>query len=49
VTAAVTVAQVCHPPVAGTLMFADRLAPEELAMCRPSVTPLGEASRKVTV
>jgi hypothetical protein len=41
--------QVCQPPVAGTLMFPDRLAPEEQAMCRPSVTPFGEASRKVTV
>ena len=49
VTLAVTVVQVCQPPVAGTLMFPDRLAPEELAMCRPSVTPLGEASRKLTV
>src|SRR6202012_1743450 len=49
VTFAVTVAQVCQPPVAGTLMFPDKLAPDELAMCRPSVTPLGEASRKLTV
>ena len=30
-------------------MFPDRFAPEELAMCSPSVTPLGEDSRKVTV
>src|SRR3984957_1846170 len=49
VTFAVTVVQVCQPPVAGTLMFPDRLAPDELAMCRPSVTALGAASRKLTV
>ena len=49
VTVLVAVAQVCHPPVAGTLIFPDRLAPGELARCRPSVTPLGEASRKLTV
>ena len=49
VTVAVTVVQVCQPPVAGTLMFPDRLAPDELAMCRPSVTPFGEASRRLTV
>ena len=49
VTVAVTVVQVCQPPVVGTLMFPDRFAPEELAMCRPSVTPLGEASRRLTV
>jgi hypothetical protein len=48
VTLAVTVAQVCQPPVSGTLMFPDKLAPDELAMCRPSVTALGAASRKLT-
>jgi hypothetical protein len=46
VTVAVTVVQVCHPPVAGTLMLPERLAPEELAMCRLSVTPLGENARR---
>ena len=30
-------------------MFPDKLAPEELAMCRPSVTALGAASRRLTV
>ena len=49
VTLAVAVCQVCQPPVAGTLMLPDRLVPEELAMCSPSVTPPGEASRKLTV
>src|SRR6202035_5351514 len=46
VTVAVTVVQFCQPPVAGTLMLPDRLVPARLAMCRPSVTPLGEASRR---
>src|ERR1700761_4158381 len=49
VTVAVTVAQFCHPPVAGILMLPDRLVPARLAMCRASVTPLGEATRKLTV
>src|SRR4029077_342872 len=48
-TLAVTVVQVCQPPVAGTLMFPDRLLPAALAMCSPSVTPFGEGSRKLTV
>jgi hypothetical protein len=48
-TLAVTVVQVCQPPVAGTLTFPDRLLPAALAMCSPSLTPLGEASRKLTV
>src|SRR6202034_4831368 len=43
VTVAVTVVQSCQPPVAGTLIVPDRLVPARLAMCRPSVTPLGEA------
>ena len=49
VRVAVAVAQVCQPPVAGTLTFPDRLAPAELAMCSPSVAPPGEANRKLTV
>src|ERR1700678_4411342 len=49
VTVAVTVVQSCQPPVAGTLILPDRFAPARLAMCRPSVTPLGEARRKLTV
>src|SRR5450755_5933 len=47
VTLAVTVAQVCQPPVAGTLMLPDRLVPELLAMWRPSVTPLAADRRKL--
>src|SRR5271156_6590871 len=49
VTVAVTAVQVCQPPVAGTLMFPDKLAPEELAMGTHSFSPGGGASRKVTV
>jgi len=49
VTLAVTVAQSCHPPVAGMLRFPLRLAPAELAMCSASVAPLGEAARRLTV
>src|SRR5580698_482025 len=49
VTVAFTVVQSCQPPVSGTLISPDRLVPERLAICRPSVTPLGEARRKLTV
>ena len=49
VTVAVTVVQFCQPPVAGIFMLPDKLLPERLAICRPSVTPLGEATRKLTV
>jgi len=49
VTVAFTVVQSCQPPVFGTLMSPDRLAPERLAMCRPSVTPPGDARRRLTV
>src|ERR1700677_1273186 len=49
VTVAFTVAQSCQPPVSGTFILPDRLVPVRVAMCRPSVTPLGEATRKLTV
>ena len=49
VTVAVTVVQFCQPPVAGIFILPDRLVPARLAMCRASVTPLGEATRKLTV
>ena len=46
---AVTVAQVSYPPVFGTATGPVRLVPDELAMCSASVTPYGEATRKLTV
>ncbi len=49
VTVATTVTQVCQPPVAGTFTFPLRFVPALLAMCRPSVTAVGAASRKPTV
>ena len=49
VTVTVTLAQSCQPPVAGIFTDPDRFVPLEFAMCKPSVTPLGEATRRVTV
>ena len=49
VTVAMTVAQVCQPPVAGTFTLPLRFVPALLAMCRPSVTALGAATRTPTV
>src|ERR1700735_3763087 len=49
VTAAVTVVQVCQPPVAGMLTGPVRLVPDVLARWKAPVTPLGEDTRKLTV
>ena len=49
VTLVVTVVQSCQPPVSGAATAPDRLVPAELAMCSASVTPLGDASRRLTV
>ena len=49
VTLAVTIVQVCQPPVAATFTAPERLVPELLAMCSAPVTPLGEARRRLTV
>jgi hypothetical protein len=49
VTVAVTVVQSCQPPVSGAFISPDKVVPERLAMCRASVTPLGDARRKLTV
>jgi hypothetical protein len=49
VTVAVTLVQFCQPPVAGALTEPERLLPEELEICKASVTAVGAATRKVTV
>src|SRR5260370_31174716 len=48
-TFAVTVVQVCQPPVAGTLTGPLRLAPDEFERWNASVTPVGPATPKLTV
>jgi hypothetical protein len=49
VTLAVTVVQSCQPPVSGAFTSPDRFVPDVLAICRASVTPSGEARRRLTV
>ena len=49
VTVAVTVVQVCQPPVSGTATEPVKLVPEELDRWNASEIALSEATRKLTV
>ncbi len=48
VTLVVTVVQSWYPPVFGTAIEPVRLVPAALTMCSPSVSPYGEARRRLT-
>ena len=45
---AVTVVQVCQPPVAGAVMTPVRSVPAALSICSALVTAVGAASRRLT-